>query len=106
MAGKELVALRWKSDNGFRPGYLSRIEEAIKKEFHHSDLKGNPHVTSKITQWKKSYYSLVNILGRSGVGFNSNGDYKIEVDNDQWDQIVNVHEFVLFKSLLFSPTIF
>ncbi|KAG6415489.1 hypothetical protein SASPL_122900 [Salvia splendens] len=37
---------------------------------------------------KKSYYSLGSIFGRSGVGFNSNGDYKIEVDNDQWDQIV------------------
>ncbi|KAG6385343.1 hypothetical protein SASPL_154176 [Salvia splendens] len=40
---KELVALGWKFDNGFRLGYLSRIEEAIKKEFLHSDLKGNPH---------------------------------------------------------------
>ncbi|KAL1536838.1 hypothetical protein AAHA92_29421 [Salvia divinorum] len=86
----ELVALGWKSDNGFRAGYLGKIEENIRKEFSTFDIKGTPHVVSKITAWKKSYGSLRGILGRSGVGFNMNGEYKIDIDDDQWAQVVMV----------------
>ncbi|KAG6397693.1 hypothetical protein SASPL_143863 [Salvia splendens] len=37
---KELVALGWKSDNGFRGGYLTKIEELMQKEFPRTDIKG------------------------------------------------------------------
>ncbi|KAG6408083.1 hypothetical protein SASPL_131086 [Salvia splendens] len=85
---KDLVARGWKNDNGFRSGYLTRIEEVLNREFPKSGIKGTPHVNSKICQWKKSYNSLGLILGRSGVGFNVNEDYKIDCDDDQWSQIV------------------
>ncbi|KAL1545026.1 hypothetical protein AAHA92_21799 [Salvia divinorum] len=87
---KDLVAHGWKSKNGFRPGYLTRIEEAFKKEFPNSDIKGTPYINSKITQWKKSYYSMMGILDRSGVGFNMNRDFKNDCDNDRWEHIVKV----------------
>ena len=86
----DLVARGWKSDNGFRTGYLGMIEDAIRKEFPNTDIKGQPHVTSKLTAWKKHYTSLKNILARSGVGFNSDNEYKIECDDDQWETIVMV----------------
>ena len=85
----DLVARGWKSDNGFRTGYLGKIEDAIRKEFP-KDIKGQPHVTSKLTAWKKSYTSLGKLLARSGVGFNSDNEYKIECDDDQWEAIVMV----------------
>ena len=44
----ELVARGWKADNGFRAGYLTRIEGNLREEFPHTDLKGNPHITSQI----------------------------------------------------------
>ncbi|KAG6404973.1 hypothetical protein SASPL_132552 [Salvia splendens] len=50
-AMKELAATGWKSDNGFRSGYLT-------------------------------------ILDRSGVGFNADGEYKIDIDDEQWSQVV------------------
>ncbi|KAL1563324.1 hypothetical protein AAHA92_05806 [Salvia divinorum] len=84
----ELVAGGWKSDNGFRAGYLGKIEDNIRKEFPKSDIKGTPHIVSKITASKKSYNSLRAILGWSGVGFNVDGDYKIDIDDDQWAQVV------------------
>ncbi|KAL1564376.1 hypothetical protein AAHA92_06727 [Salvia divinorum] len=84
----ELVAGGWKSDNGFRSGYLGRIEDNIRKEFPKTDIKGTPHVVSKITAWKKSYGSLREILSRSGVGFNVDGEYKIDIEDDQWAQVV------------------
>ncbi|KAG6412240.1 hypothetical protein SASPL_124912 [Salvia splendens] len=91
---KELVAICWKSDNGFRSGYQKKLELWMKKEFPSTDLKGNPRISSKISAWKKSYYSLSQILERSSVGFNENGKFKIDCDDDQWDQIVRVEQNV------------
>ncbi|KAL1558606.1 hypothetical protein AAHA92_09050 [Salvia divinorum] len=88
MSMKELVANGWKSDNGFRVGYLKRIEEDLKRQNPNTDLKVHPHIWSKITTWKKNYVLLSSILNRSGVGFNERGDYKIECDEDQWAQII------------------
>ncbi|KAG6394577.1 hypothetical protein SASPL_145166 [Salvia splendens] len=56
IALKDIVARGWKSDNGFRGGYLTKLEDAMRS--------------------------------RSGVGFNNKGDYKIDCNDDQWDQIV------------------
>ncbi|KAG6403230.1 hypothetical protein SASPL_135447 [Salvia splendens] len=36
---KDLAALSWKSDNGFRAGYLAKVEEALRREFPATDLK-------------------------------------------------------------------
>ncbi|XP_047950907.1 uncharacterized protein LOC125196435 isoform X2 [Salvia hispanica] len=85
---KALVARGWKSDNGFRGGYANKIEEWITREIPTTDLKAEPHIKSKITSWKKNYYSLAKILDRSGVGFNLHNDFKIDCSDDQWDQIV------------------
>ncbi|KAL1569523.1 hypothetical protein AAHA92_00994 [Salvia divinorum] len=63
-------------DNGFRSGYLTRAAEVLKKEFPNSGIK-------------------------SGVGFNMNGDYKIDCDDDQWSQIVKCDpnaRFMRYKS--------
>lgn len=87
----ELVAMGWKSDNGFRSGYLQRCEDSIRSKFPTSDIKGTLHIVSKTTSLKTSYASLQNILDMTGVGFNSNGDYKIEIDDGQWEQVVQVY---------------
>lgn len=87
---KELVVLKWKSDNGFRAGYLKKLEEAMRKSFPTTDLKGMPHINSKLCAWKKNYNSLSGILSRSGVGFNLNGNHMIECEDEQWEQIIKV----------------
>ncbi|XP_042005245.1 uncharacterized protein LOC121753990 [Salvia splendens] len=84
----ELVAGGWKSDNGFRAGYLQKIEDSIRIEFPNTDIQGTPHVTSRISAWKKSYGILRNILARTGVGFNHDGTHKIDCDDEQWAHIV------------------
>ncbi|XP_057780224.1 uncharacterized protein At2g29880-like [Salvia miltiorrhiza] len=85
---KELVAQGWKFDNGFRAGYLNKLEEAMKKAFPGTDLKGVPHVNSKICAWKKHYNSLVLMLANTGVGFNVNGDHMVNCTDEQWEHIV------------------
>ena len=87
---KDLAALGWKSDNGFRAGYLAKVEEALRREFPTTDLKVNPNITSKISAWKKNYYSLQGVLNHSGVGFNLRGDFMVDCDDQQWEQIIRV----------------
>ncbi|KAL8514444.1 hypothetical protein ACS0TY_013526 [Phlomoides rotata] len=70
VALKDLVAHGWKSDNGFRTGYLVCCENAMKVAFPNTDLLATPHITSKITSWKKSYVNIVTAQS-SGVGFNT-----------------------------------
>ncbi|XP_047953514.1 uncharacterized protein LOC125199583 [Salvia hispanica] len=84
----ELVVHGWKSDNGFRSGYLKKLEDDLRREFPTTDLKASPNITSKLQAWKKSYNSLQHILQLSGVGFNLNGDHKIDCDDEMWRQIV------------------
>ncbi|KAG6434101.1 hypothetical protein SASPL_105723 [Salvia splendens] len=55
---KEPAAAGWKSDNGFRAGYLTRAKEALRREFPKTDLCIHPHIKSKISTWKRNYYSL------------------------------------------------
>ncbi|XP_057768317.1 uncharacterized protein LOC130988473 [Salvia miltiorrhiza] len=85
---KELVAQGWKSDNGFRGGYLKKLEDTMKREFPGTDLKGTPHINSKLCTWKKNYNSLIEILKPSGVGFNLKGTFMIDIDNHQWDEVL------------------
>lgn len=87
---KDLIVRGWKSDNGFRAGYLNKLEAAMKAKFPTTDLKALPHINSKLSSWKKSYYSLTEILSRSGVGWNLKGTYMLECEDDQWEQIVKV----------------
>ncbi|XP_047983169.1 uncharacterized protein At2g29880-like [Salvia hispanica] len=88
-AMKELVATGWKADNGFRGGYLNKVEEYLLHDFPTTDLRAQPHIQSKITAWKKSYNALCIILKRSGVGFNVHNDFKIDCSDEQWDHIIN-----------------
>lgn len=89
---KELAANGWRGDNGYRAGYLTRIREAIKVEFPNTDILPHPHIYSKITTWKKNYGSLTTMLNHSGIGFNSDGNYKIECDDEQWAHFVKVYD--------------
>ncbi|KAG6392062.1 hypothetical protein SASPL_146268 [Salvia splendens] len=98
---KELVATGWKSDNGFRSGYLFKLEESMRREFPTTDLRVSPHISSKLHTWKKFYSAVSSILERSGVGFNNHDDYKIDCDEHQWTEIIKADSaarFLRYKS--------
>ncbi|KAG6387262.1 hypothetical protein SASPL_152449 [Salvia splendens] len=69
---------------------ISKSVKTACQEFPTTDLKGTPHIVSKITSWKPSYNSLRSILERIGVGFNVNDDYKIDIDDEQWKHAVQL----------------
>ncbi|KAL8549142.1 hypothetical protein ACS0TY_008123 [Phlomoides rotata] len=68
---KELVKKGWKTDNGFRIGYLNKCEDTLKTDFAKTDLQVSPHITSKLTAWKMAYPPLVTAHTTSRVGFNT-----------------------------------
>ncbi|KAL8502641.1 hypothetical protein ACS0TY_021681 [Phlomoides rotata] len=87
---KDLVAKGQKTDNGFRTGYLNKLEDALRKAFPGCDLQATPHITSKITTWRKHYSAIVSAkLLATGVGFNTT-TCQLNCTNDQWDDIVKI----------------
>ncbi|KAL8504180.1 hypothetical protein ACS0TY_022783 [Phlomoides rotata] len=86
---KELVVKGHKCDNGFRSGYLNLLENSIASKFPGTDLKGDPHINSKIHVWKKQYACLKLMLGVSGIGLNST-TFRIDALPEVWAAYIKV----------------
>ncbi|XP_073027012.1 uncharacterized protein [Primulina eburnea] len=84
---KEASVQGWKSGNGFRPGYLAFLENRMKVAFPDTNIRGNPHINSKVHVWKKLYGSLVTLLSKSGVGWNDT-EKTVEASNDIWEAVI------------------
>ncbi|KAL8555508.1 hypothetical protein ACS0TY_003352 [Phlomoides rotata] len=80
---RELVVRGLKCDNGFKSGYLNLLENSLASKFPGTDLKGDPHINSKIHVWKKQYNCLKAMLGVSGIGLNSE-TYHIDALPEVW----------------------
>ncbi|KAL8523179.1 hypothetical protein ACS0TY_013230 [Phlomoides rotata] len=84
---KDLVTNGWKSENGFKPGYLQKLEAGMMRMLPGTDIKAVPHITSRITMWKKFHGSLQTMLtSNSGIGFTAT--HMIDCHNDTWARIV------------------
>lgn len=87
---KDVVQAGMKCDNGFRSGFLGMLEKAMAQRFPGTDLKGDPHIQSKIHVWKNSYGTLSTLLSRSGIGWNDVTN-TIDVSDDQvWKTYIEV----------------
>ncbi|KAL8545273.1 hypothetical protein ACS0TY_005453 [Phlomoides rotata] len=69
---KEMVAsANWKTENGFRSGYLQKLEEKIRISLPGTDLRAFPNINSKILAWKKHHGCIQLAFGETGCGFNT-----------------------------------
>ncbi|XP_073028029.1 uncharacterized protein [Primulina eburnea] len=84
---KDVVSKGWKTDNGFKAGYLNLLENAMQASIPGNSLRGNPHINSKIHVWKKTYSAIVTLLSKSGVGWNDCNN-TIDVTDETWEAIV------------------
>ncbi|KAL8514089.1 hypothetical protein ACS0TY_013270 [Phlomoides rotata] len=84
----------WKADNGFRAGFQRELEKGMRKLIPTTDLLANPHINSKIHVWKKEYGHLSDLLGKSGIGWNST-TYTLDIiDESVWDAQKRVDQIV------------
>ncbi|XP_073049649.1 uncharacterized protein [Primulina eburnea] len=90
---KEAAVQGWKSGNGFRPGYLAFLENRMKVAFPDTNIRGNPHINSKVHVWKKLYGSVLTLLSKSGVGWNDT-EKTVEASNDIWDALIKADNTV------------
>ncbi|KAL0404134.1 UNVERIFIED_CONTAM: hypothetical protein Sradi_2054200 [Sesamum radiatum] len=67
---RDIVRSGWKCDNGFRTGYLNMLEQLLRKKCPESGLKSDPHISSKIHVWKRTYACISYMLAKSGFGWN------------------------------------
>ncbi|KAL6533108.1 hypothetical protein OROMI_027220 [Orobanche minor] len=82
---KELTARGCKLDNSCKAGYVSTLEDGLKKKDPGTDLKGNPDIIS-ISTWKQICYFQSQWLSESEVEFKLVGDFKTK--NDMYGKLV------------------
>ncbi|KZV56349.1 hypothetical protein F511_00346 [Dorcoceras hygrometricum] len=48
---KDVITKGWKSENGFKAGYLTLLESAMHSAIPGMNLHGNSHINSKVHVW-------------------------------------------------------
>ncbi|KAL8556079.1 hypothetical protein ACS0TY_003765 [Phlomoides rotata] len=61
----------WKNDNGFNSGYLKLLEKEMKKMDPHSDLRAEPHISSRVHPWKRNHATITSIIDKYGMSWDS-----------------------------------
>ncbi|KAL0295081.1 UNVERIFIED_CONTAM: hypothetical protein Sradi_6853500 [Sesamum radiatum] len=89
---REIVRTGWKSDNGFRTGYLGVLEQLLNKACPNSGLKAEPHISSKIHVWKKTYGCINDMMVRSGFGLCQTTN-TIDIKDDVFDNFAKIDSF-------------
>lgn len=89
---RDVFKIKWKQDNGqFQPGFYAEVEKHIILAFPGTDLRSNPHIASKIKQWRKQYNMLVDILRQSGFAWDDTLKM-VKIDSEQvWEEYVSSH---------------
>ncbi|CAA0805971.1 Unknown protein [Striga hermonthica] len=98
---RDLVARGWKCDNGFRNGYAIILEQHMHHMFPGTTIRAEPHITSKISVWKKNYGSLSEMLSTSGFGWSETGNFITVREEQIWKDYVKAHPKV--KSMRYKP---
>uniref|UniRef100_A0A803N0B5 Myb/SANT-like domain-containing protein n=1 Tax=Chenopodium quinoa TaxID=63459 RepID=A0A803N0B5_CHEQI len=82
---------KWKSESGFKSGYMNKLEEMIKFVLPNCGLKADPHIESRIKHWAEKYSAMAEMLSTSGFGWDS--DKKIlQVEKTVFDEWAKAHK--------------
>ncbi|KAL0328121.1 UNVERIFIED_CONTAM: hypothetical protein Scaly_2244700 [Sesamum calycinum] len=73
-------------------GWEGVLEQLLNKACPNSGLKAEPHISSKIHVWKKTYGCINDMMGRSGFGWCQTTN-TIDVKDDIFDNFVKIDSF-------------
>ncbi|KAL8472909.1 hypothetical protein ACS0TY_029942 [Phlomoides rotata] len=100
-AMEKIILDGWKTENGFKNGYLKQLEKEIKKIDPQTDLRSEPHISSRVHAWKRYQQTISAIIDKSGMSWDST-KFQIVVENeDVWADYIKVEPFaktVRYKS--------
>ncbi|KAL2935548.1 5'-methylthioadenosine/S-adenosylhomocysteine nucleosidase [Bienertia sinuspersici] len=80
----------WKCDNGFRNGYMIRLEEVISKAMPECGLKATPHIDSRLKTLVSKFRAILAMLETSGFKWDgeANDIEAVEKLQDQTEQVL------------------
>ncbi|GER31334.1 melanocyte-stimulating hormone receptor [Striga asiatica] len=87
----DLVSRAWKCDNRFRSGYTNILEQHMAQYFPGTNIKVKPHISSKITVWKKHYGQILGMLGSSGFEWSETGNMIVVKDDAVWQAYIKAN---------------
>ena len=91
----------WKCENGFRNGYMVRLEELIGKAMPSCGLKASPHIDSRLKTLVGKFRAILLMLGTSGFKWDDER-HIIYVERSVYDDFCKVNFFP--SLILFFPS--
>uniref|UniRef100_A0A803N1C6 Myb/SANT-like domain-containing protein n=1 Tax=Chenopodium quinoa TaxID=63459 RepID=A0A803N1C6_CHEQI len=82
---------KWKCENGFKNGYMNKLEEMINGVLPNCGLRAVPHIESRIKHWSEKYSALAEMLSTSGFGWDAEKKI-LQVDKSVFDGWVKTHK--------------
>ncbi|KAL2905902.1 putative phosphatase phospho2, partial [Bienertia sinuspersici] len=82
---------KWKSENGFKNGYMNKLEELIKSVFPNCGFEATPHIESRIKHWSEKYSAMAEMLSISGFGRDAEKKM-LQVEKAVFDEWVKTHK--------------
>uniref|UniRef100_A0A803LSG3 Myb/SANT-like domain-containing protein n=1 Tax=Chenopodium quinoa TaxID=63459 RepID=A0A803LSG3_CHEQI len=82
---------KWKSESGFKSGYMNKLEEMIKSVLPNCGLKADPHIESRIKHWIEKYSAMAEMLSTSGFGWDSDKKM-LQVEKTVFDEWAKAHK--------------
>uniref|UniRef100_A0A803MID6 Myb/SANT-like domain-containing protein n=1 Tax=Chenopodium quinoa TaxID=63459 RepID=A0A803MID6_CHEQI len=80
----------WRCENGFRSGYMVRLEEVIGKALPGCGLKATPHIDSRLKTLGAKFRAISQMLNTSGFVWDDEKKM-VSVDRAVYDEFCKVH---------------
>ncbi|KAL2897048.1 U5 small nuclear ribonucleoprotein 40 kDa protein, partial [Bienertia sinuspersici] len=81
---------RWKCENGFRNGYMIRLEEVISKAMPGCGLKATPHIDSRLKTLVLKFRAILAMLETSGFKWDDERQM-ISVERSVYEEYCKAH---------------